>query len=156
MKISSIDFFTQIDVLTNNVQNMVISHKYTTKMVQSCIKIICSPLPTKFNFGFIFTLTPQLYSKILQIMNTFELEVTKWAFTFSSEIRQIQCKRTEFWGVQCPKPAGPSALDKHQIQVSALDLSYFTRKSKFMQIYQPNSYRTEKQNHLLVFVKNCK
>ena len=58
------------------------------------------------------------------------LEVNKCAFTFSSEIRQIQCMRTEFWCVQCPRPAGPSALDKHQIQASALDLSYFTSKSK--------------------------
>ena len=32
MKISSIDFLTQIDVLTNNVQHMVTSQKYT-KMV---------------------------------------------------------------------------------------------------------------------------
>ena len=32
---SSIDFLTQIDVLTNNVQNMVTSHKYA-KLVQSC------------------------------------------------------------------------------------------------------------------------
>ena len=58
------------------------------------------------------------------------LEVNKCAFTFSSEIRQIQCTRTEFWCVQCPRPAGPSALDKHQIQASALDLSYCTSKSK--------------------------
>ena len=58
------------------------------------------------------------------------LEVNKCAFTFSSEIRQIQCMRTEFWCVQFPRPAGPSALDKHQIQASALDLSYFTSKSK--------------------------
>ena len=58
------------------------------------------------------------------------LEVNKCAFTFSSEIRQIQCTRTEFWCVQCPRSAGPSALDKHQIQASALDLSYFTTKSK--------------------------
>ena len=59
MKISSIDFLTQIDVLTNNVQNMVTSHKYT-KLVQSCINLNVqrySPLPTKFNFDFIFTLT---------------------------------------------------------------------------------------------------
>ena len=59
-----------------------------------------------------------------------QLEVNKCAFTFSSEIRPIQCTRTEFWCVQCPRPAGPSALDKHQIQASALDLSYFTSKSK--------------------------
>ena len=58
------------------------------------------------------------------------LEVNKCAFTFSSEIRQIQCTRTEFWCVQCPRPAGLRALDKHQIQASALDLSYFTSKSK--------------------------
>ena len=36
MEISSLDFLTQIGVLTNNVQNMVASHKYT-KLVQSCI-----------------------------------------------------------------------------------------------------------------------
>ena len=58
------------------------------------------------------------------------LEVNKCAFTFSSEIRQIQCTHTEFWCIQCLRPAGPSALDKHQIQASALDLSYFTSKSK--------------------------
>ena len=54
MEISSIDFLTQIDVFTNNVQNMVTSHKYT-KLVQ-----LCFPLPTKFNF--IFTPT-QLYCR---------------------------------------------------------------------------------------------
>ena len=74
MKISSIDFLTQFDILTNNVQNMVTSHKYN-KLVQSCINLNvqrCSPLPTKFNFDFIFTLTPLLYNKILQIMKTFD------------------------------------------------------------------------------------
>ena len=48
MKISSIDFLTQVDVLTNNVQNMVTSHKYT-KLVQSCKDTNvqrCSLLPT--------------------------------------------------------------------------------------------------------------
>ena len=71
MKISSTDFPTQIDVLTNNVQNMVTSHKYT-KLVQSCINPNvqrCSPLPTKFNFDFIFTLSQLLYYKILKLMN---------------------------------------------------------------------------------------
>ena len=58
------------------------------------------------------------------------LEVNKCTFTFTSEIRPIQCMRTEFWCVQCPRPAGPSALDKHHIQASALDLSYFMSKSK--------------------------
>ena len=58
------------------------------------------------------------------------LEVNKCAFTFSSEMRQIQCTPNEFWCVQCPRPAGPSALDKHQIQSRALVLSYFTSKSK--------------------------
>ena len=74
MNISSTDFLTQIDVLTNNVQNMVKSHKYT-KLVQSCINLNVqrySHLPTKFNFDFIFTLTPLLYYKKLQIMNTFD------------------------------------------------------------------------------------
>ena len=32
--------------------------------------------------------------------------------------------RTEFWCIQRLRPAGPSALDKHQIQASALDLLY--------------------------------
>ena len=62
----------------------------------------------------IFYVIPRLRKKLW-------LEVNKCAFTFSSEIRQIQCTRTEFWCVQCPRPAGPSALDKHQIQASALD-----------------------------------
>ena len=35
MKISSIDFLTQIDVLTNNVHNMVTSRKYT--IIHPCI-----------------------------------------------------------------------------------------------------------------------
>ena len=82
------------------------------------------------------------------------LEVNKCAFTFSSEIRQIQCTRTEFWCVQCPRPVGLSAFDKHQIQASALDLSYFTSKSKCKFI---NLIHTrQKQNHLLMFVKNYK
>ena len=74
------------------------------------------------------------------------LEVNKCAFTFSSEIRQIQCTRTEFWCVQCPRPAGPSALDKHQIQSSALDLSYFTSKStcKFI-----NLIHTRQKNKII-------
>ena len=68
MKISSLDFLTQIDLLTINVQNIVTSHKYI-KLVQSCINPNvqrCSPLPTTFNFDFIFTLTQLLYYKILQ------------------------------------------------------------------------------------------
>ena len=75
-----------------------------------------------------------------------ELEVNKCAFTFSSEIRQIQCTRTEFWCVQCPRPAGPSALDKHQIQASALDLSYFTSKSKCAFI---NLIHTRQKNKII-------
>ena len=51
--------------------------------------------------------------------------LNKCAFTFSSKIRQIQYTRTEFWCVRWP-----SVLDKHQIQASALDLSYFMSKSK--------------------------
>ena len=74
------------------------------------------------------------------------LEVNKCAFTFSSEIRQIQCTRTEFWCVQCPRPAGPSALDKHQIQASALDLSYFTSKSKCKFI---NLIHTRQKNKII-------
>ena len=72
MKISSLDFLTQIDILTNTVQNMVASINKYTKLVQSCINPdmqICFPLPTKFNFDFIFTLT-QLLHYLLQIMNT--------------------------------------------------------------------------------------
>ena len=75
-----------------------------------------------------------------------KLEVNKCAFTFSSEIRQIQCTRTEFWCVQCPRPAGPSALDKHQIQSSALDLSYFTSKSKCKFI---NLIHTRQKNKII-------
>ena len=75
-----------------------------------------------------------------------ELEVTKCAFTFSSEIRQIQCTPTEFWCVQCPRPAGPSALDKHQIQANALDLSYFTSKSKCKFI---NLIHTRQKNKII-------
>ena len=74
------------------------------------------------------------------------LEVIKCAFTFSSEIRQIQCTRTEFWCVQCPKPTGLSALDKHQIQASALDLSYFTSKSKCKFI---NLIHTQQKNKII-------
>ena len=59
--------------------------------------------------------------------------------------------RTEFWCVKCPMP---DALDKHQIQASALDLSYFTSKSKCKFI---NLIHTrQKKNHLLMFVKNFK
>ena len=68
MKISSLDFLTQIDVLTINVQNIVTSHMYI-KLLQSCISPTvqrCYPLLTKFNFDFIFTLTQLLYYKILQ------------------------------------------------------------------------------------------
>ena len=65
---------------------------------------------------------------------------------FSSELRQIQCTRTEFWCVQCPRPAGPSALGKHQIQASALDLSYFTSKSKCKFI---NLIHTRQKNKII-------
>ena len=34
------------------------------------------------------------------------------------------------WILMRPRPAGPSALDRHQIQAYALDLSYFIRKSR--------------------------
>ena len=83
------------------------------------------------------------------------LEVSKCAFTFSSEIRQTQCTRTEFWCVQCPRPAGRSELDKHQIQASALDLSYFTSKSrcKFINLIHT---RQKNKTHLPMFVKNYK
>ena len=64
------------------------------------------------------------------MINSYWLEVNKCAFIFLSEIRQIQCTRTEFWCIQCPRPIGLSALDKYQIQASALDLFYFTSKSK--------------------------
>ena len=74
------------------------------------------------------------------------LEINKCTFTFSSKIRQIQCTRTEFWCVQCPRPAGPSALDKHQIQASALDLSYVTSKSKCKFI---NPIHTRQKNKII-------
>ena len=67
-------------------------------------------------------------------------------FTFSSEIRRIQCMCTEFWCIQCPRPAGPSALDKHQIQASALDLSYFMSKSKCKFI---NLIHTRQKNKII-------
>ena len=76
----------------------------------------------------------------------YELEVNKCAFTFSSEIRPIQCMRTDVWCVQCARPAGPSALDKHQIQASALDLSYFTSKSKCKFI---NLIHTRQKNKII-------
>ena len=78
--------------------------------------------------------------------NFHHLEVNKCALTFSSEIRQIQCTRTEFWCVQCPRPAGPSALDKHQIQASAMDSSYFTSKSKCKFI---NLIHTQQKNKII-------
>ena len=59
------------------------------------------------------------------------LELNKCTFTFVSEMRQIQCTGTEFWCVQCPRPAGPDALDKHQIQGKCFDLSHFLSKSKY-------------------------
>ena len=74
------------------------------------------------------------------------LEVNKYAFTFLSEIRQIQCTRTEFWCVQCLKPAGPSALDKHQIQTSTLDLSNFPSKSKCTLV---NPIHTRQKNKII-------
>ena len=37
---------------------------------------------------------------------------------------------TEFWCVQCPRPAGPSALDKHQFQSKCFNLSHFPSESK--------------------------
>ena len=85
-------------------------------------------------------------SKTIYKLCVNRLEVNKCAFTFSSEIRQIQCTRTEFWCVQCPRPAGPSALDKHQIQSSALDLSYFTSKSKCKFI---NLIHTRQKNKII-------
>ena len=87
---------------------------------------------------------PSLECFLASCMNW--LEVNKCAFTFSSEIRQIQCMCTEFWCVQCPRPAGPSALDKHQIQASALDLSCFTSKSKCKFI---NLIHTRQKNKII-------
>ena len=74
------------------------------------------------------------------------LEVNKCTFTFSSEIRQIQCAPTDFWCVQRLRPAGLGALDKHQIQASALDLSYFTSKSKYKFI---NLIHTRQKNKII-------
>ena len=82
----------------------------------------------------------------IHITKVILLEVNKCAFTFLCEIRQIQCMRTEFWCVQCPRPTGPSALDKHQIQASALDLSYFTSKSKCKFI---NLIHTRQKNKII-------
>ena len=87
-----------------------------------------------------------MFVKQTQVGADLRLEVNKCAFTFAREIRQIQCTRTEFWCVQCPRPAGPSALDKHQIQASALDLSYFTSKSKCKFI---NLIHTRQKNKII-------
>ena len=46
---------------------------------------------------------------MLRSVLRFWLEVNKCSFTFSSEIRQIQCTRTEFWCIQWSRSAGPSA-----------------------------------------------
>ena len=92
-----------------------------------------------------------LHSNHMYVVTSFyfwagELEVNKCAFKFLSEIRQIQCTRAEFWCIQCPRPSGPSALDKHQIQASALDLSYFTSKSKCKFI---NLIHTRQKNKII-------
>ena len=89
---------------------------------------------------------PNIISFVFFIFKVRWLEVNRYAFTFSSEIRQIQCTRTEFWCVKCPRPAGPSALDKHQIQASALDLSYFMSKSKCKFI---NLIHTRQKNKII-------
>ena len=116
----------------------------------------CSALQVSFHTASNWFVT--LYCKVLfpseqwskhgcqQFSLFYYLEVNKYAFTFSSEIRQIQCTRTEFWCVQCPRPTGPSALDKHQIQASALDLSYFMSKSKSKFI---NLIHTRQKNKII-------
>ena len=71
----------------------------------------------------------------LKSLHKLDFEVNKCAFTFLSEIGQIQCTCTEFWCVQCPRPPGRSAFNKHQIQASTLDLSSFTQKSKYYHRY---------------------
>ena len=89
----------------------------------------------------------KLLSRILSIVNSnwlqharnvralYKLEVNKCAFTFASEKRQIQCMRTEFWCVHCPRPTGPSALNKHQIQSKCFYFSTFPSGSKCKFIY---------------------
>ena len=69
----------------------------------------------------------------------YELEVNKFAFTFAREIRQIQCTCLNLMLVQCTRPCGPRALDASKFSARALDLSYFTRKSKcaFINLYTP-------------------
>ena len=104
---------------------------------------------TLYVFGTQFMLsksTRLLYGSTASCRSIQCLEVNKCAFTFSSEIRKIQCTRTEFWCVQCPSPAGPSALDKHQIPASAWDLSYFTSKSKCKFI---NLIHTRQKNKII-------
>ena len=55
---------------------------------------------------------------------------TKATFTFALEIRQIQCTCLNLMLVQCTRPCGPWALNASKFSARALDLSYFTRKSK--------------------------
>ena len=88
----------------------------------------------------------QIWPRLQYFGITTWLEANKCAFTFLSEIRQIQCMRTEFWCLQCPRPAGPSALDKHQIHARALDFSYFMSKSKCKFI---NLIHTQQKNKII-------
>ena len=77
--------------------------KYT-KLVQSCINSNVqrfSPLPTKFNFDFVFTLTKLLYYKILQNENFLEHKTHKSTayMTYSSIYHiciQLDLKRKKY------------------------------------------------------------
>ena len=118
--------------------------------INFCWKIEGFRSPSSYLFFFFFPCLVFLWEKgcwtYRRLLVLRWLEVNKCAFTFLSEIRQIQCTRTEFWCVQCPRPAGQSALDKHQIQASALDLSYFTSKSKCKFI---NLIHTRQKNKII-------
>ena len=64
-------------------------------------------------------------------------------------MRQIQCTCTEFWCVQCPRPAGPSALDKHLIQGKCFELSYSPSESKCKFI---NLIHTRQKNKIICLI----
>ena len=68
-------------------------------------------------------------------------------------MRQIQCTRAEF-DASNAQPAGPSALEEHQIQDKCFYLSHFPNKSKYKLINLIHT-RQKKKNKiiLLMFVR---
>ena len=139
-----------MDILLHFMSNICVCHELVVFLIALPINKLVSPRSTS-TFPDLTTLMNNKNScssmrYVWEFAKKWYLEVNKCAFTFSSEIRQIQCMRTEFWCVQCPRPTGLSALDKHQIQASVLDLSYFTRKSKCKFI---NLIHTQQKNKII-------